>query len=329
MKHVFISYSSKDIAFVQKLAKKLEKKGYQVWWDRKIVAGKRFDMAINKALNNAHCILVIWSKNSVKSDWVRNEAYEARERDILLPVSIDNIKLPVEYNTHVTLDLSKAKARVSDPALQELYNSLPAYSNKRRDRLAKKKKLKKKRRLSGALDGRKFAITGTLSQNRKIYEEKLSVVGGSLSESVSKHTDYLILGTKPGVVKLEKAKEWQVPTLKPAAFNKMLNKAYKRTLVRKKIAFSGVTPHLEKILIKSIKKVKAAPQERPNADTDLLILGNKPTKSSLKLAERYEIKEIDVELWLEIVNSIEYKIRLPMGLSLFPSFKSSFLLKEA
>ncbi|MCB0597338.1 MAG: toll/interleukin-1 receptor domain-containing protein [Lewinellaceae bacterium] len=67
MSHIFISYSSKDRPKTKALADILEKKGWKVWWDKNLKPGKAFDHAISKALDEAGCIVVLWSKNSVES----------------------------------------------------------------------------------------------------------------------------------------------------------------------------------------------------------------------------------------------------------------------
>jgi hypothetical protein len=41
---------------------------------------------------------VVWSQSSVISDWVKTEAAAAKERKVLLPVLIDDAKLPLEFN---------------------------------------------------------------------------------------------------------------------------------------------------------------------------------------------------------------------------------------
>ena len=53
----------------------LAKQGRAVWWDKHIAPGKAFDRAISQALDTAKCIVVLWSNNSVTSDWVMEEAY--------------------------------------------------------------------------------------------------------------------------------------------------------------------------------------------------------------------------------------------------------------
>ena len=59
MSQIFISYSSKDRAKTQKLGRLLENKGWSIWWDKKIPAGRAFDLAISKALYEAQCVVVL------------------------------------------------------------------------------------------------------------------------------------------------------------------------------------------------------------------------------------------------------------------------------
>ena len=52
---------------LRKLANALESEGWTVWWDPKLRAGEHFDDVIEKALNEAKCVIVMWSKRSVQS----------------------------------------------------------------------------------------------------------------------------------------------------------------------------------------------------------------------------------------------------------------------
>jgi DNA ligase (NAD+) len=56
------------------------------------------------------------------------------------------------------------------------------------------------------LYGKTFVITGTLSRPRPEVEEEIKSLGGKISESVSKNTDYVVVGTEPGS-KFDKAKK--------------------------------------------------------------------------------------------------------------------------
>ena len=95
---IFISYSRSDWATAQTLANALQLENWSVWWDPKIPPGKAFDEVIDQALEKAKCVIVIWSKASVKSRWVKAEAAEGNRRGILLPVLIeDDAKIPLEF----------------------------------------------------------------------------------------------------------------------------------------------------------------------------------------------------------------------------------------
>jgi hypothetical protein len=95
---IFISYSSKDRPWVEPFAKLLTSLGWSVWWDRHIPTGQSFDAVIEQHLTTARCVIVVWSQSSVTSDWVKTEAAAAKERKVLLPILIDDAKLPLEFS---------------------------------------------------------------------------------------------------------------------------------------------------------------------------------------------------------------------------------------
>lgn len=97
MADIFISYKSQEKERVRPLAKLLEEQGWSVWWDRKIPPGKQFDVAIDEALKSVKCVVVIWTKVSVKSTWVKIEASEGLRKGILVPVMLDDVEVPLEF----------------------------------------------------------------------------------------------------------------------------------------------------------------------------------------------------------------------------------------
>lgn len=90
MSDVFISYARADRDAVKALAAALEGYGYSVWWDRMLVGGSRFRSVILEQLNLARAVLVVWSKDSVKSHFVEDEAERARQVNKLIPVLSKN-----------------------------------------------------------------------------------------------------------------------------------------------------------------------------------------------------------------------------------------------
>ena len=67
-----------------------------------------------------------------------------------------------------------------------------------------------------------FVITGTLSMGRDEFRNKIESLGGKVSESVSKKTDYLVLGENPGS-KYDKAKTLGVKIISEDELNEMFN----------------------------------------------------------------------------------------------------------
>ena len=49
------------------------------------------------ALDEARCVVVLWSRESVESDWVHNEARNGLMRKILIPALLDEVRLPLEF----------------------------------------------------------------------------------------------------------------------------------------------------------------------------------------------------------------------------------------
>jgi flagellar biosynthesis GTPase FlhF len=105
MSDIFISYASEDRSRAQILAQVLEKLGWSVWWDRAIPAGRTFAEVIEEALANARCIIVLWSRISIKKEWVREEAEEGKKRRILIPVLIDQVDPPMGFRLIQAADL--------------------------------------------------------------------------------------------------------------------------------------------------------------------------------------------------------------------------------
>jgi DNA ligase (NAD+) len=86
----------------------------------------------------------------------------------------------------------------------------------------KSEKVSMKKAAELPLAGKTFVLTGTLpSITREEATEKIEALGGHVSSSVSKKTDYVLAGTEPGS-KFDKAKQLSVRIIDEAEFRKLL-----------------------------------------------------------------------------------------------------------
>ena len=128
MADIFLSYASEDRERARLVAQLLEGQSLSVWWDRKIPAGVAYDEVIEREIGAAKYVVVLWSISSTKSEWVKNEAASAVEQEKLIPVQIDDIKLPLEFRRRQTLNLSGWSGDASDTRLESLFEALSSKS---------------------------------------------------------------------------------------------------------------------------------------------------------------------------------------------------------
>lgn len=103
---VFLSYARTDRAQATKLAGALQEAGLTVWWDTLIEGGAAFARSIETALENCDAVVVVWSRTSVTSDWVLDEAAKGRDLRKLVPVSFDATEPPLGFRQYHSIDLS-------------------------------------------------------------------------------------------------------------------------------------------------------------------------------------------------------------------------------
>ena len=106
MADVFISYSREDREWVEALANQLQSEGYTVWWDWDLLVGKRYRETIDNELKSCKATIVVWSQHSVQSDFVRDEAEEAQQRNVLVPILKESVRPPAGFRQIQTADLS-------------------------------------------------------------------------------------------------------------------------------------------------------------------------------------------------------------------------------
>lgn len=138
-----ISYSKLDSeAFARKLATELKQSGYPVWLDQlDIRPGISWDVAIQRALDEANTMLVILSQKAVESSNVMDEvSYGLNHGKTVIPILTEDCKIPyrlerIQYidfrNDHdrgleQLLAVMGGPAPLDKPAPEPVLEKLPA-----------------------------------------------------------------------------------------------------------------------------------------------------------------------------------------------------------
>jgi hypothetical protein len=121
-KNIFMSYSRRELGFVDDLVSKLEGEGYNVWLDYRIlVPGTPWKEQIDNGLNHSDTVLLVVSKASLASKYVTLEwqhFLETNKRVILL--IFEAVDLPPELEKYEWVDFRGSYKA----GLQELFSQL-------------------------------------------------------------------------------------------------------------------------------------------------------------------------------------------------------------
>jgi len=126
MSDVFISYKAEDRRRIQALVQALKADGYSVWWDQHIGTGDEWRQTIERQLDAARCVIVVWSKRSVgpEGQFVRDEASRAQQRRIYVPVTIDTVRVPLGFGENQATSLRGWRGNPSDPRYQAVLSAV-------------------------------------------------------------------------------------------------------------------------------------------------------------------------------------------------------------
>jgi TolB-like protein/Tfp pilus assembly protein PilF len=99
MADIFLSYKAEDRARVKPLVDAFNAEGLTVWWDVHIEGGAGWRQTIERELDGAACVVVVWSADSVgpEGHFVHDEAARGQRRGVILPVTIDAVRPPLGF----------------------------------------------------------------------------------------------------------------------------------------------------------------------------------------------------------------------------------------
>lgn len=93
MADVFLSYSKADRDAAKHLADDLQASGYSVWDLDNLAVGESFMDAIQKQIDSAAAVVVLWSKAALQLDWIKHEARFAHTKNKIVPVRVGDFDL--------------------------------------------------------------------------------------------------------------------------------------------------------------------------------------------------------------------------------------------
>src|SRR3954447_25213845 len=126
MTDVFVSYARPDEPQAKRVADALLALGYQVWRDDQLPAHRAYADVIEERLKSAKAVVVLWSADAVKSQWVRAEADVARAAGTLVQATLDGTIPPMPFNQIQSADLDDWKGDADAPGWRMLAASVSA-----------------------------------------------------------------------------------------------------------------------------------------------------------------------------------------------------------
>ena len=131
MSDVFISYARSDETAAERLANALRDNGYKVWRDDELPAHRTYADVIEERLKGAKAVVVLWSAEAAKSQWVRAEADTARAAGTLVQASLDGTIPPLPFNQIQCAHLKDWDGDSQAPGWRKLITSVEALAGRR------------------------------------------------------------------------------------------------------------------------------------------------------------------------------------------------------
>ena len=126
MADVFVSYARPDEPAAVRVADALRALDYRVWRDDELPAHRAYADVIEERLKSARAVVVLWSAEAAKSQWVRAEADSARSAGTLVQATLDGLVPPLPFNQIQCADLAGWDGDEHAPGWRKLIASIEA-----------------------------------------------------------------------------------------------------------------------------------------------------------------------------------------------------------
>ena len=170
MADIFISYSRQDLPRARHIEHALSECGWSVFWDRDLLPGEGYRRAIARELEEARCVIVLWSSTSIESEWVIDEAESGKQSNCLVSVLIDDVEMPLGFrqgqaarlidwsgegeDEQFQLLCRRLRVLISPDATPEVAPEVPPPPPKKEPQPALQRKLRRRRRVVESRLGR-------------------------------------------------------------------------------------------------------------------------------------------------------------------------------
>ena len=124
MSDVFVSYARADEPHADRVTAALRAAGYEVWRDDQLPAHRAYADVIEERLRSAGAVVVLWSAESARSQWVRAEADSARSAGTLVQATLDGSVPPLPFNQIQCANLTGWSGGTDEPGWRKLVDSV-------------------------------------------------------------------------------------------------------------------------------------------------------------------------------------------------------------
>ena len=127
---VFFSYARADQKQAKRVIAALEAAGCELWWDGLLEGGDTYLPTTEAALEGADAVVVLWSKTSIGSHWVRDEATVGRDRRCLVPLSLDGSMPPLGFRQFQLVDIAQWNGRANALEIERIVKAISAFAGR-------------------------------------------------------------------------------------------------------------------------------------------------------------------------------------------------------
>jgi adenylate cyclase len=123
---IFVSYARSTEREAEQVGAALQSLGYEVWRDDQLPAHRSYGDVIEEPLRAAGAVIVLWSVDAARSQWVRAEADAARQAGTLVQVTVDGAVPPLPFNQIQCADLKGWEGDFDAPGWKKVTSSVAA-----------------------------------------------------------------------------------------------------------------------------------------------------------------------------------------------------------